>query len=90
MDAMERKVNRETLKYLVQRKIQCALTGEVLDMRRAVAVTATANGKSGTSVFTAAAYDRIAEKLSAAADAVGGTVEVLDGRKLFGRAQRVA
>lgn len=52
MSEIERKVNRTLLRYAVSRNITCDVTGAVLDVRSAVAVTAVLGDKAGTSVLT--------------------------------------
>ena len=86
MSDLDRRVNREVLKYAVQRAITCALTGKVLDKRTAVSVTViNASGKRGAMVCDGPAYDGIKDALIAEALKKNATLEILDGRELHRR-----
>jgi hypothetical protein len=82
---LRRTVDRETLRFHVQRAIFCPFTHQPLDVRQAVVVTLTSPGGSATTYAIAAAHwdsrkDKVFSRMLA-----GYTLEVLDGRELFGR-----
>lgn len=87
----ERTLHRETLKYAVTRQIFDKVTGDVLDVRRAVLVEVTVvGGGHAIEVMTVDRFEdaygghegvaRIVAELPA-----GSTIEVEDGRGLFGK-----
>jgi hypothetical protein len=78
-------ISRETLRYAVARRITCPLAGKLLDVRSAVyyALT-TASGKTGSEVCDAAAWDEIRDVVRDQVELIGGSLEVIDGRELFG------
>lgn len=88
MDAIEAKVNRELIKYAVQRAIFCPYTGQVLDMRRAVLVQVKGGGSF---IMTADWWDAqkanvllgIEDAKNAGAIPADTQVEVLDGRDYY-------
>lgn len=83
---LELRANRSLLKYAVQKQITCPRTGQVLDVRTAVAVTVK-NSKGGESTFAMVGteWDKIANHIQHLAVEQKCTVEVLDGRELFRR-----
>lgn len=78
-------VNKETLKYAVQRQIQCRRSGKILDIRKAVllSVRNPTSGASATEVFDSAWWDG-PEGLRLWSDCMNSGVEfeIIDGRKL--------
>jgi hypothetical protein len=80
----QRSADREALRYCVQRAIFCEITGQVLDVRRAVAlITELPSGQKSTIVMTAATWD---ERKGALFEALPDLkARMLDGRELFGR-----
>jgi hypothetical protein len=86
-DQLRRTVERNSLRYSVSREIFCPVTGEVLDVRRAVEVTVLLDGKvAAVMVMAASAWDDREESARAALarSYPMAEVEVLDGRVLFG------
>lgn len=82
-------VDREALKYAVQRTIFCPKSGVVLDIRRAVLVTVTGpNGVKGADCMDGEAFDAIAENLRAACTERKFTLEITDGRVVNARKGR--
>lgn len=82
-DEIDAAMDRETLKYAVQRVIFCPLSEVVLDIRTAVYIEITmADGTSGgSSVFDGKAWDEVyAEKMPALCAEKGITLKVVDGR----------
>ena len=79
---MEQKINRETLRYHVSRKMFCEC-GDILDVRSAVSFTLERNGQHlMTAIACTKCFDRkVAPKITQAVP--GLTVEVLDGRSLY-------
>jgi hypothetical protein len=65
------------------RAITCPFTGAVLDVRRAVAVTI--NGKDY--IMTASHWDDVKDGILAFAASKTLTVEILDGRVLYGKSR---
>jgi hypothetical protein len=77
-------INREALRYAVQRQILCAKTGQILDIRTAVYYrVVNAEGTSGAEVVTGEYFDRIDERLRAHCATNGIDLEVIDGRQVF-------
>lgn len=59
-DHLEHTLRRNVLRYAVQRAIFCPVSGDILDMRRAVLFDVTADdGTAGTVVTTAAVFDKL-------------------------------
>lgn len=92
MDALTARMNRELIKYAVQRKIFCDLTGNVLDMARAVVIDVEADQKViAHMVLTASAWDEAGESIMARLAHMTETgqvpapvvIDVLDGRDYF-------
>jgi hypothetical protein len=81
----ENKLGAAIVKAAVMRAIFCPYTGVVLDMRRAVVID------TGTTRFVCAAtrYDEMRATLESAAEQLGRTIKVYDGRELFTPAGRV-
>lgn len=87
-DTFTREIQRQALRYAVQRAIFCPVTGEVLDMRRAVDVTVRRNGAIATTMVMAAhAWDTQGPAaMSAVSEAFpDATWEILDGRELWSK-----
>lgn len=85
-DPLELRVKRELLKFEVQKQITCPRTGDVLDVRTAVAVTVkNAQGGESTFAMVGTEWDKIANHIQHLAVEQKCTVEVLDGRELFKR-----
>jgi hypothetical protein len=83
---LRHRVEKETLKFHVQRAIFCQVTGRVLDVRRAVALRAEdPAGRTATVVMTGDAWDANKKRLLANAAAAALKTEVLDGRQLHKR-----
>lgn len=81
-DPFRNSINRESLKYMVQREIFCPFTGNVLDVRNAVEIDITKpDGKTVPIVMIAEHWDACKDEVLATE---GYTIEVLDGRELFG------
>jgi hypothetical protein len=84
---LKRKVDRETLRFSVQTAIFCQFTRQPLDVRQAVAVTVRSPaGGTRTYTTTAAHWDARKDTVLAGMPAAY-TLEVLDGRELFGRSR---
>lgn len=76
---------RIALRHAVMRQIWCARTRRVLDVRRAVLYTVTnRTGKSGSEVVAAKEWDKIGDGLRALCAARGITLDVVDGREVYG------
>lgn len=89
MTDVEVTVNREVLRYAVQRAIFCPVTNNVLDVRRAVLVTISVTGQRDViQIMTATAWDVAEQRVrdGILAQYPDATFEVLDGRELFGSA----
>jgi hypothetical protein len=88
MDALQAKVNRELIKFAVQREIFCPYTKVVLDVRRAVLIQQTG---AGAIVCSADYWDKVrGSVLNGIEDAKAAgrlpadyAVEVLDGRDYY-------
>jgi hypothetical protein len=86
---VRRHIDKSSLRFYVQRQIFCQITGQVLDVRRAVALRAEdPAGHTATVVMTGDAWDASKEKVLANAAAGGIKTEVLDGRELHKRARQ--
>lgn len=86
MNEVERRLSREALRYAVQRRISCPVSGEILDIRSAVLVEAYDGDRLATSlVVTAKVYDETVKKnVDSSTGSLGMyRVEVFDGRQLF-------
>ncbi|GAA2844111.1 hypothetical protein Acy02nite_68890 [Actinoplanes cyaneus] len=82
-DTIATAIYRQTLRHAVSHAMFCAHSGRILDVRTAVLVTATApDSEPSRTVLHHAVYDKIAERLSAAAEEAGTALEVIDGRTL--------
>ena len=76
-----------TLRFCVQSAIFCQFTHQPLDVRHAVAVSVRSPaGGTSTYTITAAHWDARKDTVLAGMPA-GYTLEVLDGRELFGRSR---
>lgn len=84
-------VDRATLLYAVQRKIFCAVSGIVLDVRTAVLVTITTpNGATASEAYAPDVWTGpTGDAIRGVAAARNWTVEVIDGRVVNGRKSRV-
>lgn len=81
-------IDREVLEHAVIRTIFCTATGEVLDKRTAVMITiTTSGGESGATVITGKHWDTVKDTVIASCLKKNATLEVLDGRVLFGDAK---
>lgn len=80
---LETHLNKQLLKYAVQKQITCPRSGAVLDQRTAVLMTVK-NDKGGESsmVMAGTEWDEIANRITTMAAEQNCTVEVLDGRIL--------
>lgn len=82
-------VNREALRYAVQRQITCPQSGRLLDVRTAVLVELTGpDGKTVSAAYDARWWDEVRERVEVDLAGKGFTVTVHDGRTLFGRKGR--
>jgi hypothetical protein len=82
-------VNREVLKYAIQRQIFCKVSGRALDIRTSVLVTiTTASGTTGSDVFDGSVWDLRADTVTAACAERGWTLDVIDGRIVNARKRR--
>lgn len=81
MDTIERIVDREILRYAVQREIFCPATGKILDISTAVLMM---GDGIKTRVIQAEVWDEIGAEALELCKAQGLTPEVYDGRELFG------
>jgi hypothetical protein len=77
---IEEAVNREFLRYEVQKQVFCDYTGNVLDVRRTVLVNVDA-GSGASYVMDASHWDKVKDGLL---EAFPGKVTVVDGREIFG------
>ena len=78
-------IDREALKHAVSRHIFCQRTGVVLDVRTAVLFTVIKGEQRGSMVVAGTAWDAIAERMTAMAEEVGASLEVIDGRRFSRR-----
>jgi hypothetical protein len=78
LNPLEKKVNRELLKYAVQRQIFCEFSGNVLDVRRAVLV------ETGTRswVVSTDRWDEVKDSILSLPE-LTGKVNVIDGRDYY-------
>lgn len=82
-------VNREALRYAVQRQITCPQSGRLLDVRTAVLVELTGpDGKTVSAAYDAEWVDEAMPAIRRACAIKDYTVTVHDGRTLFGRKGR--
>lgn len=81
-DSTEKAVNREVLRFAIQRQIMCNRSGRVLDMRTSVLITVSLAGKRAAEVIDGPWWDGMADALRAACVDKGATLEVIDGRVL--------
>lgn len=78
--------NRSSLLAGVQHQMFCRASSAVLDVRTAVLVTLVGpDGARGASVYTGTAWDTLSTRLRPAAEELGVTVEVIDGREFTAR-----
>ena len=83
---LARLANRALLKGAVQNQMFCKQTNVCLDVRTAVEVTLKRDGTVlACEVWDGSHFDKRKAELTAACAAKGVTLEVLDGRELFGR-----
>lgn len=75
-------VNREALRYAVQRAITCPQSGRVLDISRAVLVEIAGRGSG---VYDAEMWDSVEATVREHVAKEGYTMTVHDGRVLFGK-----
>ncbi len=74
-------VDREWLRYAIQRQITCPQSGRVLDIRRAVLVKVTApDGKESAAAYDAEWFDTVRETVEASIAEHGLTLTVMDSR----------
>jgi hypothetical protein len=85
MSDLERTLNRNLLKYTVQRAVFNS-DGSVADVRKSVLVEVSiAGGKHAVELMAGAKFDQMPNLAETAAVLpVGSTIEVWDGRFLFG------
>lgn len=86
MTDFERKVNRDVLRYAVQRAITCPTCGCILDVKKAVATFS--NKRAGVTCVTC--FEEVLADLMKRHDwtreQILEGIDVHDGRELFGRA----
>lgn len=83
MNTITDTVNRELLKFAVQRNIFCRISGEVLDIRTAVLITGTKDGANVVNLcVTGEVFDNGRDDMIATATENGVTLEIIDGRAL--------
>jgi hypothetical protein len=78
LNPLEKKVNRELLKYAVQRQIFCEFSGNVLDVRRAVLVETPGRAY----VVNTERWDEVKDDILGH-PALAGKVTVYDGRDYY-------
>lgn len=72
--------DRLPLLYAIQREIFCERSGRVLDIGRAVLVIAHKGEDTFSHVLDGPAWDEVSEDVTARLEAIGATVETIDGR----------
>lgn len=87
MSPLETKMHKELFKAIVMRQIFDS-DGNIADVRRSVLVTVTINGKVTSELMSSDKFYAL-PNLAETADQLpaGSTIEVWDGRALFGRAK---
>ena len=94
MTHLEREMNRQLVKYAVQRQMFCqsrGCGGSILDMRRAVLVTVKEpSGNEQSVILCGSCWDGSKARVAEIAAEKSATLEALDGRELFAKAPRKA
>jgi hypothetical protein len=84
LSPLERRVNRESLKFSVQRQIFCPYTDRILDVRRAVLLTVKGTATCVEYIMHADHWDDVKLSILAAyGDKPGYTIDVIDGRDYY-------
>lgn len=89
MRAMEVQMEKQVLKYAVQRLIFCPVCDCVMDMRKVASITCTPQAAPGevahTVVLCVACFDATRERVAAALQTAHGTVTMttMDARDLY-------
>ena len=84
LSPLERRVNRESLKFSVQRQIFCPYTDRILDVRQAVLLTVKGQVSCVEFVMHANHWDGVKDSVLAAYGSKPGyVVDVIDGRDYY-------
>lgn len=86
MTEFTRTIERQYFAHAVGRQLTCPLTGAILDARHAVEITVRDGSERilAVMVVTASAWDDHAAAMYERASAARYTLEIVDGRELFG------